>query len=182
MLLPNGETLMHDRAPYDPAKAKEYYERTKKLKGRKPGAGPPPPKGKSRGSAMITIKRPDGKILKLTPQQHREQKAIAAKRVQSIKKKLSKLQGELKERMKKAKDAERESKKPDSTAEKAEKARDSEKYRDKNQQKIKSAAKKADAKKSDSKSGTDSVEGLKSSIASVQKSLKAAVARQRMLG
>jgi len=43
MLLPNGEVLMHAKAPYDPKKAHEYYLRTRKLKGRKPGKGQPPP-------------------------------------------------------------------------------------------------------------------------------------------
>jgi hypothetical protein len=43
MILPDGSVLMHGdlehRAPYDPRKAREYYLRTRKLKGRERGAG-----------------------------------------------------------------------------------------------------------------------------------------------
>lgn len=35
MKLPDGSPLMHGRRPYDPAKAREYYLRTRKLKGRR---------------------------------------------------------------------------------------------------------------------------------------------------
>lgn len=38
MRLPDGSTLMHGAAPYDAAKAHQYYLRTRKLKGRKKGA------------------------------------------------------------------------------------------------------------------------------------------------
>jgi len=38
MRLSDGTTLMHGTAPYDPAKARAYYLRTRKLKGRKKGA------------------------------------------------------------------------------------------------------------------------------------------------
>jgi chromosome segregation ATPase len=47
MQLPNGEVLMHASAPYDPKKAHEYYLRTRKLKGRKPGQAQPPTAKKS---------------------------------------------------------------------------------------------------------------------------------------
>jgi hypothetical protein len=47
MKLPDGTILMDGdlahRAPYDPAKARAYYLRTRKLKGRKKGAAKPPP-------------------------------------------------------------------------------------------------------------------------------------------
>jgi hypothetical protein len=35
MKLPDGTVLMHAKRPYDPVKAREYYLRTRKLKGRK---------------------------------------------------------------------------------------------------------------------------------------------------
>lgn len=41
MRLPDGTVLMHGTAPYDPAKARAYYLRTRKLKGRKKGAQDP---------------------------------------------------------------------------------------------------------------------------------------------
>jgi len=44
MQLPDGTTLMHGAKPYDPAKARAYYLRTRELKGRKKGTAPPPPK------------------------------------------------------------------------------------------------------------------------------------------
>jgi len=44
MKLPDGTTLMHGKKPYDPRKAREYYLRTRKLKGRQPGKGPDPTK------------------------------------------------------------------------------------------------------------------------------------------
>lgn len=37
MQLPDGTTLMHGKRPYDPVKARAYYLRTRKLKGRKKG-------------------------------------------------------------------------------------------------------------------------------------------------
>lgn len=45
----DGKVLMHDRAPYDPAKARAYYLKTRQLKGRKKGATTLP----------VTSKRPD---------------------------------------------------------------------------------------------------------------------------
>ena len=36
--LPDGGVLMHGKRPYDPAKAREYYLRTRKLNGRKKAA------------------------------------------------------------------------------------------------------------------------------------------------
>lgn len=48
MKMPDGSTLMHGSAPYDPVKARAYYLRTRKLKGRKKGVTPVP-----------TSKRPD---------------------------------------------------------------------------------------------------------------------------
>jgi len=35
MTVPDDSSLLHARAPYDPAKAREYYLRTRKLKGRR---------------------------------------------------------------------------------------------------------------------------------------------------
>lgn len=44
MKLPDGTVLMHGSQPYDPKKAREYYLRTRKLKGRKKGKGVDPAK------------------------------------------------------------------------------------------------------------------------------------------
>jgi len=181
MKLPDGTTLMHGSAPYDPVKAREYYLRTRKLKGRKKGVALLP-KGKApkrKKSFTVTV---DGKAYKLSPKQLAEQKVYAEKRVLGIKKKLSKLNAELKKKMAEARKKETEAKKPDSAAEKSEKAKDSEKYRDKNQQELKNKSKKAASEeKSTKKPDTDSVEGLKKTIAGAQKNLRAALNRQRAL-
>ena len=42
MQLPDGTTLMHGKRPYDPVKAREYYLKTRKLKGRRKGSVAPP--------------------------------------------------------------------------------------------------------------------------------------------
>lgn len=184
MLLPNGEVLMHGSAPYDPVKAHEYYERTKKLKGRKKGGAKPPTKQRDSiaplRSPRFQVKTAKGTTT-LSAKQLAEQKAYAAKRVTDIKKKLAKLETELKKRMAEARKKEREAKKPDSAAEKAEKARDSEKYRDKNQQKIANKSKSEGSSTKSKSTKSDSVESLKKTIGTVQKSLKAAVAKQRSI-
>lgn len=42
MKLPDGTTLMHGKSAYDPAKARAYYLRTRRLIGRQKGTAPPP--------------------------------------------------------------------------------------------------------------------------------------------
>lgn len=190
MKLPDGSVLMHGRAPYDPVKAREYYLRTRKLKGRKKAAvavgsldsKPSKPNTKpKRRSSTFTVKV-DGKTYKLSEKQMLEQAAYAKQRVASINKKLRKLQLELRKKMQEARAKERESKKPDSAKEKREKADASEKYRDKNQQKLKNKAKKAAAeKKRDSGPNLDTVEGLQEAIDGAKKRLTAALDRQRAL-
>lgn len=183
MQLPDGTTLMHGVAPYDPVKAREYYLKTRKLKGRKPGKSLVPPKSNGKKSSGSYTVKSNGKTYKLSSQQLAEQNAYAAQRVMGIKKKLHKLNAELKKKMSKAKKTEKESKKPDSAAEKSAKAKDSEKYRDKNKQTLKNKAKKAASgeKASTAKPDTDSVEGLKKTIEGAQKNLKDALNRQRAL-
>jgi len=204
MQLPDGTTLMHGSHPYDPVKAREYYLKNRKLKGRKKGVakGPALEKGVKRlvskqgspaqqarlaalhailNKAPKTSAKPRER--KLPPKELKAQRAAVVKQISSYKKRLSELNKELKDKTAKAKESERESKKPDSAAEKAEKARDSEKYRDKNKQKLKNKA--DDAKGGDKKESSpksSSVESLKKEIAGVQRSLAAAVTKQRALG
>lgn len=200
MKLPDGSVLMHGTTPYDPRKAHEYYLRNRELKGRKKGTQKPTMGLKSAAKPTMGVKKAPatysvtvrGRTANLSAQQLKEQKAYAAKRVASIKTKLDKLNAELKKRMaaakEKARESEKEAKKPDSAAEKAQSARDAAKYRDKNQQKIanqrKKAASEEKASASDSKPGSDKSDGieeLKAAIAGVQKSLAAAVDKQRAL-
>lgn len=174
MRLPDGTTLMHAGKPYDPAKAHEYYLRTRKLKGRRLGAGPVGLKDAPKA------KQPARNNPKLA-----KQRADAATRVAVLKEKLSKLNAALKKRMAEAEQADRKAKKPDTAADKADKARDSKKYRDKHKQEIKTKARQANDKKSPDtkKSGeANSVQELKSTIEKVQRNLKAAIAKQRALG
>ena len=44
MQLPDGTTLMHGKKPYDPAKARQYYLRTRRLIGRQKGTTKEPTK------------------------------------------------------------------------------------------------------------------------------------------
>lgn len=191
MKLPDGTTLMHAGAPYDPKKAHEYYLRNRDLKGRVKGSqkqtvGRKSSSGQSMGqktssaSYTVTVR---GRSAKLTTQQLKEQKAYAAQRVTSIKTKLGKLNAELKKRMAEAKKFEQEAKKPDTASEKADAARKSKQYRDKHKQELKNKSKKAtsEKKKSTGDSKIDGIAKLKETIAGVQKSLEAAVERQRAL-
>src|SRR3954451_21631089 len=90
--LPNGEVLMHANAPYDPKKAHDYYLRTRKLKGRRPGTAQPP-KLVPAGGRKIP-KAPPKKhtqVSDLSPQQKREMQVVARARVQKAQQKLNEL-------------------------------------------------------------------------------------------
>jgi len=52
-MLPDDSALFHG-GEYDPAKAREYYLRTRELKGRKKGSAPPPAKGRPAAKATVT--------------------------------------------------------------------------------------------------------------------------------
>jgi hypothetical protein len=145
MRTPTELELQHALASfYDPVKAHEYYERTKKLKGRKRGSTLTPV-GKRTGKQPEGFKRANARRHEVAkPKQRRE----LAARIQSLSRKLQKLEARIREmehkeasenRKSTAKKerAAKEATKPDTAAEKAEKARESKKYRDKNQQKLK---------------------------------------------
>lgn len=181
MKLPDGSTLMHGSVPYDPAKAHAYYLKVRQLKGRKPGLGKPKRANLSLvRESTFNVKTREGVTVKLTATQLQAQKEQTAKRVNSIKKKLGLLNAELKKRMAEARQSEREAKKAPTAADKSKAARDSAQYRDKHKQQLKNKGKRATAEpKSNSKPNT--VAELKQTIADVQKSLAAAVDRQRSL-
>jgi hypothetical protein len=175
---------MHKGAPYNPVKAHEYYIRTRQLKGRMLGRTERTktsdgPLVKKAGS--YTVKMPTGSSVKLTQQQLTEQRAYVAERISNIKKMLSDLNSQLKEKMVAATEAEAKSKKPPTAAEKADAARESKKYKAKNQQKLASKAKAAANKADGSKPKADTVDGLKRQISQVQGRLKAVVKKQRLL-
>jgi hypothetical protein len=171
MRLPDGTILMHaEHAPYDPAKAHAYYERTKKLKGRRPGAGRPVPQ-------QVATKK-HTTIADLSPQQKVELRAYAAQKVKEIRKELSDLNKKLKAKM-------AEAKKPETAADKSKKAREAKKYRETHKQELKTKAKRAAAKTGGSSAtkepASDSVEGLKKQIADAQSRLKTAEAKAKAL-
>jgi len=147
MLTPTEEDLrqlLHAAIGYDPAKAHEYYLRTRKLKGRHRGSGEQPA-----GFAKANEKRHEGAKAK--------QKRELAATIQRLEGKLQKLEALIRKRVHEAASEDRKGKakkeraakekdKPKSAAEKAKAARESEKYRDKNRQKLKNKAKEASGK------------------------------------
>ncbi len=174
---------------YDPVKAHEYYERTKKLKGRKKATLQPI------GFAAANAQRHEA----AKPRQRRE----LAQRIRSLSSKLQKLEARIRElehkeasenRKSKAKKerAAKEAAKPKTAAEKAEAAREAKKYRDKNQQKLtaerktmdpKEAAKKvlgggSSGKKASGTKKTTSLSELKSLATRVRGQI--AVAKQKL--
>lgn len=164
MRTPTEVELQHFSAGYDPVKAREYYLRTRKLKGRKKGSSTAPSgrdprtglskeqiqknaRAKQRKELSERIARLDGKLKQLEAKiREMEHKEASEDRKGKAKK----------ERAAKERD------KPKSAAEKAKDARESEKYRDKHKQELKAKAKKAsnqsgggsDKKKASSKKST----------------------------
>lgn len=182
MLLPNGEVLMHDDAPYDAAKAHAYYLQYRKLHPRGAGAITAP-KGRSPTSEMFTVKEGNGKTVRLNPQQLAEQKVYAAARVTAIKDKLVQLNDALKKKLAAAAKSEADAKNQ-TPAEKAAAAKASADYASKHKQQIANKAKTAAAKappKAPAKPKADTVATLKTKIVAAKASLTDAVNKQREL-
>lgn len=178
MQLPDGSVLMHGNAPYDPVKAHEYYMRTRHLKGRRKGGS-------------FTVTEANGKTVKLSAQQLAEQKAYAAHRVSQIKKNLADLNVILRNKLEEAQASAAKKDKPPTLAEKAQAARDAEKYRQTHKQELKNKATQQAAKQrssgssssssSSSQPKSDTVDSVKADIKKTRDNLKAAVAKQREL-
>lgn len=177
MRLPDGSVLMHDAVhAYDPVKAREYYLRTRKLKGRKKGATPAPtgPQKGLKGPAPKLA--PKAKAKPVDPAVIQKKREQIKKRITAIRKELADLNKRLKEKVAEAKEAEAKEKRGPTAAEKSEAARDSKKYREKNEQKIKNASKKAGGQeKTADKPQEDTVESLQADIAKVKGRLDTAV-------
>lgn len=176
MRLPDGTIIMHGKRPYDPAKAHEYYLRTRKLKGRK------------KGSSTYTVRYPGGQTVKLTGRQLAEQKAYVAQRIGHIKAKLAELNTKLtkmrSEARKKDAEAKRDSKKAPTAAEKSEVARESKKYREKHKQELANKAKGSSGSKGSTKKSGSSMsneEALEQRIGEIRDRLTVAVEKQRAL-
>lgn len=197
MQTPTELDLQHYARFYDPVKAHQYYERTKKLKGRKKGTG----EDQAQQRSALAKAQPDWRDPrsgKSMDQIRKEARAKARKRlteqIKRLDQKLLQLEAKIRgmERAEAAEDrkskakkerAAKEADKPKTAAEKREAARESEKYRDKNQQKLKSDAK--DAKsggggsdKKKSQSNAEKISQLKITVTRVKGQL--AVAKQKL--
>lgn len=169
MQLPDGSVLMHGGAPYDPAKAHEYYLKTRHLHPRKKGYG------------TYTVNE-GGHAVKLSADQLAEEKAYAAHRVAQSKAKLAALNKVLKVRLDAAHKKPAHPK-PLTAAEKAKAARDAKQYRAKHKQTLANKAKKSGgaATKAATPKKHLTTAALKKEIVVAKQSLKTAVAKQREL-
>lgn len=167
---------------YDPAKAHEYYEKHKKLTGRKKVTQLNQEREKASAKPSTKpipgVKAPQ----KNTPAKAKQRKELQA-RIQNLEKKLQLLKTLIRKREREEHADDRKSKakkeraakerdKPKSAAEKAKAARDNEKYRDKHKQELKNKA-----KDSSSKSGGSTASKSKNSKGPSTSDLKALSAK-----
>lgn len=164
---------------YDPVKAREYYLRTRKLKGRKKAAAKPQTnmilKSRQPIRSNSGPKKPSGAT------KTAQRKALKAQ-IQNMERKLKKLEDLIRDREREEASEDRKSKakkeraakeadKPKTAAEKAEVARENKKYREKNEQKLKTDAKRRDSKESGGSGGSSSdskSEGEKASVSDLK--------------
>lgn len=151
---------------YDPVKAHEYYERTKKLKGRKKGSG---------------AQKSSGSKRKLSAQELKTQKAKARigrlrEKLNRLKDALSKTEAELSSRRQAAKKEEKKNSDGKTTAKERQ---DSKEYRDKHKQEIANDRKKESKESAPDPSGPKglsdmSVEELDARITKLRATVKEA--------
>lgn len=174
MLLPNGEVLKHEDAPYDPVKAHDYYIRTRHLKGR-------------RAAQDFSVTTQYGRTETLSPQELQEQRAYASHRVSVITTKLSDLKTKLAAAIAEA--AKTTTPKTKTAADKTKAAAKAKTYRQSHEQTIKTKATEKSAtktaattttKKTSTSTGTD-INSLQDKIAVTHQNLLDAVAKQRRL-
>lgn len=178
-------------AVYDPVRAHEYYERTKKLKGRQKGVARLPAASRRRSGQDPRLGKSQEQISRDAKTKQRKELAT---RIQSLENKLKILQTKIREmeaqeasenRKSKAKKerAAKEKDKPKTAAEKAEAARESKQYRKKHRQELESKAKKASDKagggsSSDKKESEATLSDLKALATKVKGQI--AVAKQKL--
>lgn len=173
--------LFHYAIGYDPVAAKKYYEEHKHLKGRRKAAprimeDDPRWNPKTMGNHRGSLDPRTGKTREQIAKDARthQRKELSA-RIQSLSKKLGKLEALIKEKeaeerktssKSKAKKerAAKEKDKPKTAAEKAKAARDSEKYRKEHQQELKSKDKQSDSGSGSKKKAS----GSKSSVSELR--------------
>ena len=176
MKLPDGSILMVTdengvRHAYDANYARQYYLRTRKLKGRKKGTSPDAglPRNSRVRSSLQSKKNPAVRA--------RQRQALAA-RIKTLESKLNKLEAKIRQRAQEDRESAKEAAKPASAAEKRKKAKESEKYRDKNKQKLANKAKQASGDKKKPGTSKTSTEDLKKLATKVKGQI--AVAKQRL--
>lgn len=190
---PTELELKHLMGAYDPIKAHEYYVRTRKLKGRKPGQSTSPNTESGRGN--LQDPRTGKTRGEITKNARAKQKQELQERIGRLSKMLGQLEAKIKEREHAAAREDRKGKakkeraakdrdKPKTAAEKAKDAREAEKYRDKHKQELKSKAKKSDSKsgggskakgKSETQKGIDDLKRIATKVKG-----QIAVAKQKL--
>ncbi len=169
--LPKDSYLLHGSPDdYSPAKAHEYYMRTRKLHPRTGGVARQPV---GRGKAVKkTVSQPT-KVAKVNPQLT-AQRAYAAKRVSELTAKLADLTAELQKRLANA--SKPKAKRTRTSADKQKATQQSKKYRTTHKQQIANKRKQHATTDRFSSLSTDEI---KREIVNIKASLKAAVAAQR---
>lgn len=170
MITPEEFILQHAEQPYDPVKAREYYLRTRKLKGRRKGMGTERSgRHPSSGSGSFV---PRNSRIK-TPEQRR--KEIEA-RVEALKNRLEKLRGLLRKLVKQAQARSGIDPKDNSKTKKA--AAGSKKLTSKQRREAAERSKEY-REKHKKESLSDQEQRLREQIKDVEKKLRDAIARAR---
>lgn len=183
------EFIEHAISPqrYDPAKARDYYLRTRKLKGRQPAASK---SSSSRSSAKAQPLKTSNKKMKKVSVPSKAMQSNAALRVTSIKKKLAKLKSLLAKLIQKAKNSDKGStdkSKKDSGESSAKSRKESSDLtttqKNEKAKKARDDYEKVDKKPGDSESRNKDIDAqikdVRAQIAKIQKELKAATAKAR---
>lgn len=137
MRIPINTELQHIAPGYDPAKAHDYYEKHKHLKGRKTGVIQPP----SSGRARVSPAKAKQKIaLQNSVNNLQAQLGKLEALIQKKEATLRQDKAQARVRARKPKD------KPETAADKAKASRENKKYRDKHKQQLKTKAKQAAGK------------------------------------
>jgi hypothetical protein len=131
-ITPQEFILKHAAQPYDAAKRREYYLRTRELKGRKAGGGRPPPTGALKTAVKTTAK----KVSTSNREEIQRRREEVANRVAALNIKLDRLRGILSDLDKqaggnKSEDKTKEKKKELTPAEKKKAAKEAKERREK---------------------------------------------------
>lgn len=168
-MIVDDSALIHE-APYDPSKAREYYLRTRKLKGRKAGAGDPQPSGRS-GSAKAPTGKPRGRPKKTAAQKRKE----AEVQVAALKKRLERLKEVLSELVKAAKARSGVETKTDKAKSKAQKNQDAKAKTPLTAKQKREAAKKAKENYDKTNSPEKDVQELQAQIKDIKAKIQKAI-------